>query len=157
MHTADGLSGQTVLPPGPSLAAALAMNNPLAASQVMYTAASGVYPYAQIPQPIMAQPTTTLMQPNAVAGLTHALAPRPALAPQYTTTQAAAGYQPILYWYPSPPVSPQSSYYVHACPTTVVLKGAPMAMQAPDILNFLDGIYEASGQNINDKFIGRVT
>jgi len=53
------------------------------------------------------------------------------------------GYHPqIMYWYPSPPVSPQSSYYVHACPTTVVLKGLPLTTTAQDIMTFFDGVFE---------------
>ena len=29
-----------------------------------------------------------------------------------STTPQYAAYQPIMYWYPSPPVSPQGTYYI---------------------------------------------
>ena len=53
-------------------------------------------------------------------------------------------FPPMLYWYPSPPVSPQSSYYVHANPTTVILKGLPLTITAQELLVFFDGVFEVS-------------
>ncbi len=83
-------------------------------------------------------------QAAQVAGLQGGLQP-----PGLTHIPGVAGrpnpysaYQPILYWYPSPPVSPQSAYYVHACPTTVVMKGLPFNTSLPDLLAFFEGIYE---------------
>ena len=57
------------------------------------------------------------------------------------------GMQPIFYWYPSPPVSPQSTFYLPPCPAAITVKGLPLATQASDILAFLDGLYEV-GQRI---------
>lgn len=88
--------------------------------------AGGLYPYGgQVPPQIQAH------HPMIAA---HAQAAQmAAVPPQFTALQqvpppprpsAYTGghpYQPIMYWYPSPPVSPQSSYYLHASPTT--LKG----------------------------------
>ena len=52
------------------------------------------------------------------------------------------GLQPMLYWYPSPPVSPQNAIYVHPGATTVLLKGAPINASMQDVLAFLEGTYE---------------
>ncbi len=121
---------------------------PSAAAQAPYSASIGsVIPYSQMAQMAAAyQPASLLASaaqtsPAAAAGalmpptMTH-LQPRPAVHP------TSPAYQPILYWYPSPPVSPQSTYYVHASPTTVVLKGLPPHAGPNDILTFLDGVYE---------------
>merc|ERR1719318_892048 len=70
----------------------------------------GMFPqFSQLPQPAA---TAAMVNPASVAAAAAfqpqltALPPRPAINPYY---------QPILYWYPSPPVSPQSAaYYVHA-------------------------------------------
>ncbi|KAK2190891.1 hypothetical protein NP493_65g02011 [Ridgeia piscesae] len=91
-----------------------------------------IYPYPQLQQHAL------LAQANAAAvgmpsPITH-LSPRPSPYGSY--------HQPILYWYPSPPVSPQSAYYVHACPTTVVVKGLPFTVQIAEILALFEGIYE---------------
>lgn len=77
----------------------------------------------------------------------------------------ATAFQPILYWYPSPPVSPQNTagihggtaanppaaYYVQATtapmtslPTTVVIKGLPPNVQTNDIMSLVDGLIEVS-------------
>lgn len=53
-----------------------------------------------------------------------------------------AALQPIFYWYPSPPVSPQSAYYLPPCPAAITVKGLPPATQAGDILAFLEGLYD---------------
>ena len=56
------------------------------------------------------------------------------------------GLQPLLYWYPSPPVSPQNgAYYVQQTqPSAVVMKGVHFNAQVQDVLAFLEGIYEVS-------------
>jgi len=66
------------------------------------------------------------------------------IAPGYSVgmTATAAGYQPVIYWYPSPPVSPQNTYILPACPTTVLAKGLPYTSKISDVLSFFDGIYE---------------
>ena len=91
-----------------------------------------IYPYPQLPQhTLMVQANgATMGMPSPI---TH-LSPRPSPHSNY--------HQPILYWYPSPPVSPQSAYYVHACPTTIVVKGLPFTVQMPEILALFEGIYE---------------
>ena len=73
-----------------------------------------------------------------------------AVRPPPTAAMQAGPYglQPMLYWYPSPPVSPQSTFYVQACPTSVVMKGVHFNAQAQDILAFLEGIYEVRVQII---------
>lgn len=59
-----------------------------------------------------------------------AAAPRPAYFPQ------------IVYWYPSPPLSPQT-YVTHTGPPTlVVMRGLPVNAQVQDILNFFQGFPE---------------
>jgi len=72
-------------------------------------------------------------------------AARPSACPPATAfTAAPAAYQPVIYWYPSPPVSPQSApYYVQTTlPTTVLMKGLPPNIQIHDVLSFLDGLVE---------------
>jgi hypothetical protein len=56
-------------------------------------------------------------------------------------------YSPIIYWYPTPPVSP--SIYLHAQPPTalihainpciLIIKGAPIGVTISDILQFFNG------------------
>lgn len=98
-----------------------------------------IYPYPQLQQHAL------LAQANAAAvgmpsPITH-LSPRP--------SPYSAYHQPILYWYPSPPVSPQSAYYVHACPTTVVVKGLPFTVQIAEILALFEGIYEVQHTSLD--------
>ena len=119
---------------------------PAAAAPAPYGAGGmgAVIPYGQMAQMAAAyQPSSLLAvsQASQMAGallpptMTH-IQPRPAVHP------TSPAYQPILYWYPSPPVSPQSTYYVHASPTTVILKGLPPHASLTDILAFLEGVYE---------------
>ena len=73
--------------------------------------------------------------------------PTSVLAPTFGTSPAA--YQSFIYWYPSPPVSPQTApYYVQsaALPTTVLMKGLPPNIQINDVLSFLDGLVEVRTQ-----------
>ena len=126
-----------------------------AAATAAYPTPVSVYsPYTQQLTP--QQPPLVAAAPQAVAAsaLTGTLPPGAPFAPHMpprstphtpvtaTTYPTAGGYQPIMYWYPSPPVSPQSAYYVQACPTTVVIKGLPFNVQVPEILAFFDGIFE---------------
>lgn len=78
-------------------------------------------PYNQIPQPVHTYPSP----------LTH-LAARP-----------SPYYQPILYWYPSPPVSPQT-YYAQSGPSVVVMRGLPYNSSVQDIVNFFQGFPEVN-------------
>ncbi len=114
-----------------------------------------MYSYAQtqgVPHPVtaaaMAPPTSAthaaiaqLQAAHVANGQVAALQP-PGLTHLTQRLSPYGGYQPIMYWYPSPPVSPQSAYFVQACPTTVVMKGLPFNAQPPDVLAFFDGIYE---------------
>lgn len=54
---------------------------------------------------------------------------------------------PILYWYPSPPVSPQS-YYTQAQtgPAVVVMRGLPFNASIQDILAFFQSYPEVSSE-----------
>lgn len=85
----------------------------------------------------------TFAHPQSIVGR-HAATVTAGAAPAAVSAPAAfAMYQPIVYWYPSPPVSPQSAaYYIHAIPTTVNVKGLPANIQTSDILAFLEGTYE---------------
>jgi len=121
-------------------------------------------PTAAIPAPMQLTPAAgpggavQAVQPvNAVVpvSLSPAMyaAPPPAPRPPGPTPGTAfaatpAAYQPIVYWYPSPPVSPQTApYYVQTTlPTTVLMKGLPPNIQMHDVMSFLDGLVEVSYQ-----------
>ncbi len=127
---------------------------PPAAAPAPYTGGlpGMISPYGQM---AAAQMAAAYTQPGLI-GASQAAAASAALVPPTMTGMTAipqrpaaavnpgSAYQPILYWYPSPPVSPQSSYYVHTSPTTVALKGLPVNVSLPDILGFLDGVYEVT-------------
>ena len=67
----------------------------------------------------------------------------PGVRPQMAATAGPYGLQPMLYWYPSPPVSPQNAaFFVQAGPTVCVMKGVHFNAQAQDVLAFLEGVYE---------------
>ena len=61
-------------------------------------------------------------------------------------------YHPqILYWYPTPPVSPSSTIYIHPSsmlhPTAayiIVLRGVPQNATVQDIMHFLTGFPEVN-------------
>ena len=120
-----------------------AMMQPSPTAAYTAVAAGGLYPYGA--QMAHAQPHHPMIA-------AHPQATMAALPPQAMTHIQAAPrvspyghpYQPIMYWYPSPPVSPQSSYYVHTSPTTVAIKGLPFSATTPEILAFFDGIFEVS-------------
>lgn len=133
-------------PPGTSAAAAAA------AAALAQQQAMGLYPYAAATAPT----ALAVSQPHMMAGTPSTTASIGSLQHPMTAMthlpQRAGGpyspYQPILYWYPSPPVSPQSTYYMQpSSPSTVVMKGLPYTAQAHDILGFLDGIYEVSSND----------
>jgi hypothetical protein len=106
----------------------------------------GALPQQAAQQAVMAAAPPTAAPPTlappmaAIPGLSH-------LPPRHMG--AYGGYQPMLYWYPSPPVSPQSAtYYMQppTQPTTVMIKGLPYTSQAADVMSFLDGICEVDKQ-----------
>jgi len=118
-------------------------------------------PAGAVPGPMQLAPTQAAngaVVPAAAAAVSlpqppiyAAAAPPPrqtsVLAPPTFGAAAAAGpYQPVIYWYPSPPVSPQTApgYYVQSLPTTVLMKGLPSNMQIHDVLSFLDGLVEVN-------------
>lgn len=83
-------------------------------------------PIAHLPQHLQ----TAAFQPTMMSAPLAAAAPRPAYFPQ------------IVYWYPSPPISPQT-YVTHTGPPTlVVMRGLPVNAQVQDILNFFQGFPE---------------
>lgn len=59
--------------------------------------------------------------------------------------------QPIIYWYPTPPVSPTQKLFYHtapppqsiihsvSAPSILILKGAPIGITVADILAFFNG------------------
>lgn len=82
-------------------------------------------PLAHLPQHLQAAAFQPTMMSAPLAA-----APRPAYFPQ------------IVYWYPSPPISPQT-YVTHTGPPTlVVMRGLPVNAQVHDILNFFQGFPE---------------
>jgi epithelial splicing regulatory protein 1/2 len=104
----------------------------------------------QLPQQLFAAPTS---QPTGVLGglPPHLVAlPQAPLHPQatpMTVGTAPAGFQPIMYWYPSPPMSPQNAaYFVQACPTAVPTKGLTYSSQPNEMLTVFDGMYEPDAQ-----------
>lgn len=104
------------------------MTNPLAAA----TSFSSTLPLTHIPQPMYASPfqqggLTPIATAAAAAGAT---APRPTMFPQ------------IIYWYPTPPVSPQTYYSTNTGPSMVVMRGLPFNVSLQDILNFFQGFPE---------------
>lgn len=59
----------------------------------------------------------------------------------------ATAYQPIVYWYPSPPMSPQNAFYLSSFPATAVfMKGPsqPNAASAQDVVRYLEGVNEVN-------------
>ena len=133
-------------PVNPTASAAQAFGQPMAGMAGLYPytttatgAAPGAFAAAVSQAHIMAAGTTTTsanmgaLQQHPMTAMTHL----PQRAGPYSP------YQPIVYWYPSPPVSPQSTYYMHSTgPSSVVMKGLPFTAQVHDILGFLEGIYE---------------
>jgi hypothetical protein len=56
---------------------------------------------------------------------------------------SSAGLQPIFYWYPSPPVSPQNGAYILPGTTsTISAKGLPCTVKVHELLAFFEGTYE---------------
>ncbi|KAL4234640.1 Epithelial splicing regulatory protein 2 [Mactra antiquata] len=116
----------------PSLPAG--MTNPLAAA----TSFSSTLPLTHIPQPMYASPFQQGLTPIATA--TAAAAPRPTMFPQ------------IIYWYPTPPVSPQTYYSTNTGPSMVVMRGLPFNVSLQDILNFFQGFPEVSPECVQVQY-----
>lgn len=143
----------TLLPYGSSLAMApMAMGAPGTAGFIPVGLAgqSALQQQAMMAAPqfaTMANGTAALQQPMPHLATAASLGGRGQVAAAYTAT-ANGSYQPVLYWYPSPPVSPQqqqqqqATYYMPQSPTTVVMKGLPYAARDADVLQFLDGVAE---------------
>ena len=92
--------------------------NPAAFSQ---SSLAANFQMTQIPQPMPAAPF-----PHGLAPI----APRPAMFPQ------------IIYWYPTPPVSPQTIFTTNGGPSMVIMRGLPYNVSLQDILNFFQGFPE---------------
>ena len=78
-------------------------------------------PMTHFPQPIQATPFPPGLAP---------MAPRPAMFPQ------------IIYWYPTPPVSPQTIFTTNGGPSMVIMRGLPFNVSLQDIINFFQGFPE---------------
>lgn len=97
------------------------------------------------------QQTATVLAPDSVLSVSGPTSGQQQqqhrYAPMTAAAAAAAAYQPIVYWYPSPPMSPQNAFYLPSFPaTTVFMKGLPpnaaTALHAQDIVRYLDGVNE---------------
>lgn len=84
---------------------------------------SAMMPFTQFPHPLPAAFPTALPTPAAIPQ-------RPAFYPQ------------IIYWYPSPPLSPQSYLTNVAGPAVIVMRGLPFHATVQDILNFFQSFPE---------------
>ena len=62
----------------------------------------------------------------------------PAVTPM---PQRPAFYPPMLYWYPSPPVSPQT-FFTHPGPCAIVMRGLPYNVTVTDVVNYFQGFPE---------------
>ena len=62
----------------------------------------------------------------------------PAVTPM---PQRPAFYPPMLYWYPSPPVSPQT-FFTHPGPCAIVMRGLPYNVNVTDVVNYFQGFPE---------------
>ena len=95
-------------------------------------------------QPVNAVVPVSLPPPMYAAPPLQPAARPLASAPATAFPATPAAYQPIIYWYPSPPVSPETTqYYVQTTPpTTVLMKGLPQNIQIHDVLSILDGLVE---------------
>ncbi|KAK3085541.1 hypothetical protein FSP39_004993 [Pinctada imbricata] len=86
-------------------------------------------PLAPLPQPF---PATAAFPPTMTA---IPAAPRPTYLPQ------------IVYWYPSPPMSPQT-LLTHTGPCVLLMRGLPANVTVQDILNFFQGFPEVTPEGI---------
>lgn len=115
-----------------------------ATGPVTYQAA----PASAVPGPMQLAPsggTVNAVVPVSLPPPMYAAAAAPPPRQQSVLAPTAAAFQPVIYWYPSPPVSPQTApgYYVQSTlPTTVLMKGLPPNVQIHDVLSFLDGLVE---------------
>jgi len=165
-QAARSISGtQTILAtPGPF--AAFHHPSALAVQPIIHASAAG--PAGPLFQPI-AMPPPRYSVNTSVSSADTLVFPQGPHGPFAAAANAAApgAYQPIVYWYPSPPVSPQSAavtghtgagtatpttYYIHTTaststaldqfPATVLMKGLPQNVQSSDVMAFLDGLVE---------------
>ncbi|XP_052230014.1 epithelial splicing regulatory protein 1-like isoform X1 [Dreissena polymorpha] len=95
--------------------------------------------FSALPQPIYGSPFQQGLSPLVSA------AARPAMYPQ------------IIYWYPTPPVSPQSAqpFYTNTpcnTPSMVVMRGLPFNVSLQDILNFYQGYPEVTPDSVQVQY-----
>ncbi|VDI45110.1 epithelial splicing regulatory protein 1-like isoform X1 [Mytilus galloprovincialis] len=93
---------------------------------------STMMPFAQFPQPL----------PAAFPG---------AMPAQAFHQQRPAFYPQIIYWYPSPPISPQT-YLTNTGPAVIVMRGLPFNATVQDILNFFQGFPEVTPEGIQIQY-----
>lgn len=85
------------------------------------------------PAPMAPMQMTQLPQHiQAAAAFPPAVTPMP---------QRPAFYPPMLYWYPSPPVSPQT-FFTHPGPCAIVMRGLPYNVTVTDVVNYFQGFPE---------------
>lgn len=74
----------------------------------------------------------------------HLPQPLPAALPPAAMTQIPqrpAYYPPIIYWYPSPPISPQT-IVSHTGPCPIIMRGLPFNTSMQDLMTFFHGFPE---------------
>ncbi|KAL8612408.1 hypothetical protein ACOMHN_008393 [Nucella lapillus] len=69
-----------------------------------------------------------------------------AAAPMAQPAQRPAFYPPMLYWYPSPPVSPQTYFTPHTAPSAIIMRGLPYNVTIPDVVNYFQGFPEVTAE-----------
>ena len=90
------------------------------------------------PAPLGAMQVTQLPQQIPATAFPPAITPMP---------QRPAGfYPPMLYWYPSPPIS-SPTIFTHPGPCAIVMRGLPYNVTIPDIVNYFQGFPEV-GQEL---------
>ncbi|XP_055892353.1 epithelial splicing regulatory protein 1-like isoform X1 [Biomphalaria glabrata] len=133
------------LPPPSPITLQRPILSPVTPQTIMTTSAlTGTFPYMSLAQPLPAAFTPTIT----------ALPQRPAY------------YPPILYWYPSPPVSPPTpqtpaiTYYTttsatntaagpYTGPCMIIMRGLPINVTVQDIMNYFQGFPEVGPDTIS--------
>jgi hypothetical protein len=91
----------------------------------------GTMQVTQLPQHLQSAATTSAFPP--------AVTPVP---------QRPAFYPPMLYWYPSPPVTPHpATYYApHPGPCSIIMRGLPYNVTIQDVVNYFQGFPEVGSR-----------
>ena len=110
--------------------------SPYSSQPAMITGSPGD-PFGHLAIPTALHSATTPFQPNALfSQLPH---PQPAFIP----TPNAVG-PTLLYWYPSPPVSPPGTItpFTLSGPCSVIMRGLPSTVTITDIVKYFQGFPE---------------